>query len=208
MKKLFLYYCLPLFMLAGCYPTTRITGSWKNPKQPVKTYNSFFIAALTGNTIVRSTIETDMEKALTGHVNSIAKSMDEFPPNFSKDSLSREELMGRVKRKGSDAILTISVLKKETESRYVSGVYAPMTRWGYYGSFGGYYNYWYPNAYNDGYYVKDAVYYLETNLYDAETEILLWSAQSKTYSYDYLADFSKDFAKMMTDQIKRDGLVK
>jgi hypothetical protein len=207
MKKLILLYSLPVILLAACYPTTKITGSWKNPEREAKTYKSIFVAALTGNTIAQNTLENDMEKALTGHVETVAKSISEFQPKFEKDSISREEMMQRVKKKGSEVILTISILKRETESRYMSGGYSPM-RWGYYGSFGGYYNYWYPYAYSPGYYVNDAVYYLETNIYDAQSEILLWSAQSKTWSYDNLPDFSKEFSKIMVDQMLKDGLIK
>lgn len=203
--KAFLFLCLGL--LAGCASSTHITGSWKNPNPGKKTYHSLFIAALTSNTVAKATLENDMEAVLKKQGISSVKSIDEFPPGLFKDSLSKFAMIEKMQSKGSDAVLTISILKKKTESRYVGGGYAPMSRFGYYGSFGGYYSYWSPYAYNPGYYTQDDVYFLETNLYDSATELLLWSAQSETYTYEGLGDFSREFAKTIVGQMKMDGLL-
>jgi hypothetical protein len=207
MKRLLLLAAVPALLMLGCYPTTKITATWRNGREEGKNYASVYVAALTGNTIARSTLEKDIEAALKGYGIQVIKSFDEFPPTFKKDSLSRAEIMSSVRKNKSQAILTISVLRKETESRYMGGTYAPM-RWGYYGTFWGYYNYWYPYAYSDGYYTNDYVYYLETNLYDASTESLVWSAQSKTWSYDDLTGFSKEFSKLIADQMRKEGVIK
>jgi len=210
MKKILIIAGLTTFLL-GCAPATRITGSWKNPKPAAKEYRTVFVAALTGNTIAKSTVEKNMAEALTNAGVSVIKSIDEFPPSYSKDSIPKAELMTKVKSGGAQAILTISLLKKETEERFVSGLdysYAPMARFGYYGNFWGYYNHWYPYVYAPGYYREDEVHYLETNLYDAETEALLWSAQSETYAYSGFNAVSKEFAKIIVDKMKTDGIFK
>lgn len=193
---------------ASCAPTTKVTASWKSPKAGEKTYRNIFVAALTGNTIAKSTLEKDLSDALTKQQITTVKSMDEFPPTFGKDSIPEEVMMSAVRKKGSEAILTVSILKKETESRYVSGGYAPLNRYGWYGNFWGYYNYWHPYAFNESYYTTDEVYYLETNLYDAGNEVLLWSAQSQTYTFNNLANFSKEFAQIIVDKMKQDGVLK
>lgn len=195
-------------IMTSCTSTSKITGSWKSPKQSDKIYKTIFIAALTGNTVAKSTIENDLAQVLSKYGVNAAKSIDEFPPNFKSDSVNKDALMSRVKRKGSEAILTVSLLKKETESRYTRGAYAPMGHFGYYGNFGSYYNNWYPYAYNDSYYTKDEIYYLETNLYDSATEELVWSAQSQTYSFSGLTDHSKEFSKLIADKLKADGILK
>jgi hypothetical protein len=169
-------------LIAGCYPATRITGSWKNPGASRK-YKSVFVATLMGNAVAKAGIEDELAAALNARGISTRKSMEEFPPSYRQDSVSKEVLLGRVKSGSADAILTVSVLKNETETRHVSGGYAPMNRWDYYNNFWGYYNHWYPYAYSPDYYRDDEIYYLETNLYDADTEVLLWSAQSRTNSY-------------------------
>lgn len=209
MKKAFLLFSiLAGTLLVSCYPTSKITGSWKSPKQGDKEYKTIFIAALTGNTVAKSTLEKDLADEFGKYGVSSTKSIDEFPPNFKNDSVQKEAILDRVQKKGNQAILTISLLKKETESRYTTGAYAPMGRWGYYGNFGGYYNYWYPYAFNDSYYTKDEVYYLETNLYDSVSEELIWSAQTQTYSYSGITEHSKDLSKIIAEKMKADGILK
>jgi hypothetical protein len=196
---------LIVLLIAGCTPSSRITGSWKSEKShPV---HNVFIAALTGNTVAKSTLENDLEHALMQFSVACVKSINEFPPTFMHDSVPREEIINTVLRKGNEAILTITILKKETESRYAGGPYAPVNRYPYYGTFWGYYNYWTPSAYDPGYYTTNDVYYLETNLYDSRTENLMWSAQSETYSYSGLTAFSKTFAKMITAELKKNNLI-
>jgi hypothetical protein len=191
----------------SCAPSAKLTGSWKNDQQIKKIYKVVFVAAITKNSIMRSSFESDVSAELNKDNVRTLKSIDEFPPQFGNDSVSRTALMNAVKKDGSEAILTITILKKATESRYVGGVYSPGTNFGYYGNFWGYYNYWYPYTYNDGYYVDTDVYYLESNLYDSQTQMLLWSVQTKVYSYQNVADFSKDFAGIIVHKLKSDQII-
>jgi hypothetical protein len=191
----------------SCTPTTKLTGSWKNEQQIKKAYKVIFVAAITKNSIMRSSFEGDVSAELNKDNVRTLKSIDEFPPQFGNDSVSRTALMNAVKKDGSEAILTITVLKKATESRYVGGGYSPEARFGYYGNFWGYYNYWYPNTYNDGYYVDTEVYYIECNLYDSQTQLLLWSAQTKAYSYQGISGFSKEFAGIIVNKLKSDKVI-
>jgi hypothetical protein len=207
MKKIACLSVIAFFI--SCATPTYITGSWKNTAQPVKSYHNVCIAALTGHAVVKSKIESDLKIALAKQNVSAFKSIDEFPPNFLKDSVSRSTLIEMVKKKGADAILTITLLKKETESRYIGGpsIYSPYSRFGYYGNFYGYYSYWYPYAYSPGYYTQNDVYYFETNLYDVQSEALIWSAQSETYSYDGLNGVSADLARTIVEKMKSDGVL-
>jgi hypothetical protein len=208
MKKITFY--LSLLFIAGCAPTTMITGSWKSSKIPPKEYKTVFVVALTGHTVAKSTTENDIANVLNKQNINTIKSIDEFPPGFAKDSIPKNEIIKKVRSKNCDAILTISLLKKSTESRYVRGGYAydPSVRFMYYGNFWGYYNYWYPYTYSPGYYTDEDVYFIETNFYDAESEMLVWSAQSSTYSYNGLAPVSKEFASTIVDKMKKDGIIK
>ena len=209
MKKIF--FCIATAAIwFSCMPPTKITGAWKNPKQPLKNYSSIFIASLSSNNVARATVEGDMAAALEKENISTYKSMDEFSPGIKKDSLNKEEILSKVKNKKTDAILTISLIRKETDSRYVPGeyLYEPIPRFAYYSDFTGYYSYWSPNMRNQGYYVQDKTYFLETNLYDAASEQLIWSAQSKTYNPESLQSFSKEFSKLIVAKLKTDGMLK
>lgn len=66
---------------------------------------------------------------------------------------------------------------------------------------------WWPLYYQPGYYVTDKTYYLETNLYDASTEELIWSAQSATYNPASINDFLKSYQRALAKELKDDGLL-
>jgi hypothetical protein len=205
MKKNFLL-ILTAVCLQCCAPATYITGSWKSPA-PVSPYKNIFIAALTENTIAKATLENSMSDAFGKQVIT-EKSIDEFPPGLSNNDTSHAVIIEKIKNKNADAILTISILGKETETRYVPGsrAYDPLG-YPYYNDFWGYYDYWYPSFYNRGYYEQNKVYFIETNLYDTESKKLIWSAQSKTYSPDELQPFAKEFAEVIVEKLRSDKII-
>jgi len=202
---------LAISVFTSCMNSTKITGTWKKQLQTEKTYNSVFVASLTSNNIVRATVENDIATEFIKQGITAYKSLDEFPPGIKMDSISKENIMNRMKNKKAEAILTVSLIRKETESRYISNgayPYSPFPRYAYYADFWGYYSYWYPSAYSPGYYEQDKTYFIETNLYDAVTEQLIWSAQSKTYNPAGIDKFSKEFSKLIVLKLKEDKMLK
>ncbi|MDX1373251.1 MAG: hypothetical protein R3321_12310 [Nitrososphaeraceae archaeon] len=122
---------------------------------------------------------------------------------------SKEELLDAIQKNKFDGVITINLIDKESETQYVPGqaVYTPTRTYSYYGSYWGYYNYWYPQVYRTGYIDVEKNYFLETNLFDAETEKLSWSAQSKTVDPVSLESFSEGFAQKIAADLKEDKLL-
>lgn len=195
-------------LFVSCGPSTVITASWKSPSVPSKKYSRILVAALTSNTIAKVTLENEVALALGNGVN-VLKSISEFPPDIHNTDSDKEAIMKNVKNKNVDAILTISLINKETETRYIPGSYSynPIIGYNYYDNFWGYYSYRYPYSYDPGYYVQDKIYFIETNLYDVKTEKLIWSAQSRTYNPAGLETFSKEFSNIIVAKMKKDGVL-
>jgi len=197
--------------VAACSPSTQITGSWKNSEARVDgDINTILVTALTARANARQAVENDIAAALTDKGYKTIKSIDVMPPTFTGDKTpDRSELLAKIKGTGADAILTVALIDKETETRYQPGSYgyAPIPRFGYYGTFWGYYTTWYPTLHDPGYYEEDKVYFIETNLYDVETEELLWSAQSKTYNPRSLPDFAKEFSRIVVSKLEQDRVL-
>lgn len=61
--------------------------------------------------------------------------------------------------------------------------------------------------YTPGYYDTDKKYYIEINLYDAETDELVWSSQSETTNPPSLESFAPTFALTVVNQLIKDGLI-
>ncbi|MCD9014733.1 DUF4136 domain-containing protein [Parachryseolinea silvisoli] len=212
MKKILVVNLLILTIIfQSCGPATQVTGSWKNDKASGAKIQSIMVTALTGRANARQTVENDLARALEKDGYKAVKSFDVIPPTFTQGkSPDKEALLEKIKGTDVDAILTVALIDQETENRYVPGSYgyAPMTRFGYYGRFWGYYNTWYPTLYSPGYYTEDKIYFLETNLYDAKTEELLWSGQSETYNPGSLTEFSKEFSSVVLAKMEKDGALK
>jgi hypothetical protein len=205
MKSIYLLFLTLLFSCASS--DTMMTGSWKSNEPGLKNYKNILVASLTGHTASRATLENDIAGLLEKENVHSVKGLDLFPPSMNNHDSSHATVMKKVREQHLDAILTISLLKKETESRYVAGGYDPMV-FTWYPNFWGYYSYWYPYSYNPGYYTESTVYYLETNLYDAKTEKLAWSAQSKTYDLLSEPGFAKVFARQVVQKMLSDGIIK
>jgi hypothetical protein len=209
MKTMILYLFVSVGLLA-CSSTTEITGSWQSDNASAKKINSILVTALTSKTNARQTVENDLASQLQKNGYKAIKSMDVIPPTFTEaKEPDKEALLDKIKGTDVDVILTVALIDQETETRYVPGNYgySPITRFGYYGRFWGYYNNWYPMLYSPDYYTEEKVYFLETNLYDANTEELLWSAQSQTYNPSGLSDFSRDFASVVLNKMEKDGVL-
>lgn len=211
MKTLRLF--IGLLLLTGiwsCSTNTMVTGSWHKDNTTANGYKNIFVAAITSNITAKQAVENGLQTQLQQEGLTVEKSIDVFPPDFSTQTGQKRDLIiGKIQRTNADGILTIALLRKETETRYEpgGGYWNPGLRYGYYNNFWSYYNNWYPSVYAPGYYDQQKVYYIETNLYNAKTEELIWAAQSKTYDPANIDDFLKGYTKAIKAQMIKDGLI-
>jgi len=208
-----LFLFLSVFAMS-CSSSTKMTGSWMN-KEAVsanKEYKQFFVSAFVDNIQVRQGIEATLANEVQSRGKMAVKSIDHYPPSFSntKTPPSREELLSIIRATGSDGIITVVVKEKDSETRYVPGTtsFAPYPSYGYYGSYYGYYGYNSIAFSTPGYYTTEKYYFLETNVYDAATEQILWSGQSQTLNPGSLESFERDYIVALVSQMKKDGLIR
>lgn len=212
-------------VLESCSSTTAtsITGSWKDPE--AKNYTNYFVAVLHKKLSVRSTLEKDISRRLKHEGVKVTESMSIFPHTEDVETAEQKKAaVEKIQSFGHDAIITVTLVKHTEESRYVQGTsaYAP-TNMGYgtgytpatggaqttgsYGAFGGYYVSGSSLYQSPGYYETDKTYFVESNVYDARTSKLVWSAQSQTFNPGDLATASGDFSLVMVDAMKKAGLI-
>jgi hypothetical protein len=211
------YFLLGILVLSACSPSVVVTSSWKNGEllaSPTKkAYKTVFISALTGNTNAKTIVEGALADAAVQRGFKAIKSQELFVPDFNKaNAPDKETVLKKVKLSGCDAIFTVALVNKESETRYVPGTtaYNPYPMRGYYGTYWGYHSYWYGSSMysTPGYYETDKTYFLESNLYDAETEKIVWSSQSKTVNPSDLKSFSGKYTAAIIKQLEEDGLLK
>lgn len=203
MKKIIAFVFLAGY-LASCGPSQKVTSSWKTPDMPTKAYKSIFIMAMIQNQSARNIIETDLAKAAEAKGLKVYKSSEIFAPSFQQGNLpGKQEIIDKVRSLGCDGMITTALVDKESETRYVPGTttYMPYGRYGY--GWGGYYGYGMA-TYNPGYYTTDKTYFLETHIFDVETEKMIWSAQSEAYNPSSISKFSREYTAVLADRIAKD----
>lgn len=199
-------------LIAACGTSVHMTGTWKDPGAEAGGYHNILVAGLSSNQTARGTVESKLAAQLQQHGIVAGKSIDLFPPNFDpKKEESVKTASAKIEAAGYHAVLTVTLVNKESETRYVPGsvMYAPYPAYGWYGRFWGYYGYMYNSVYSPGYYTTDKVYFLESNLYDLSKDgKLMWSGQSETYNPRSLESFATAYARAVTDALQKNGLLR
>ncbi|MCW3465510.1 hypothetical protein [Chitinophaga nivalis] len=199
-------------LIAGCGTSVHMTGTWKSPDAAATGYHEILVVALSSNIGAKSTVETRLENALKKKGIVAGKSLDLFPPDFDpKDDAAKVAARQKILTAGYRAVLTVSLVDKASDTRYVPGsvLYAPYPAYGWYGSFWGYYGYMRGAVYSPGYYTTDKTYFLESNLYDlTEDGKLVWSGQSETYNPNSLESFAGAYASNVVYALQQAGLLR
>ncbi|MCO4294085.1 hypothetical protein NF867_14560 [Solitalea sp. MAHUQ-68] len=194
-----------IVLLNSCSPATQVTATWKDKDATAKNFKNIFIVALGKDLAAKTTVENKMAAALAKTGSKVTQSTNVFPPDMTRNKdLTRDQLIQKFKEAGCDGIVSIALVKQDSENRYVPGTtYAPGPYygnfWGYYGGMGA--------MYDPGYYTTDKTYYIETNLYDLNTEKLVWSGQSSTLNPDNLDKAATEFANIIVAKMSSDGVV-
>jgi hypothetical protein len=197
-------------LLCSCGTTTLVSSSWRKPNATANNYHNVFVAALTSNIPAKQAVENGLQAKLQEKGLTVEKSIDVMPPTITQTGQQKDLIMSKIHATNADAILTITLLRKKEETRFVptGGAYwNPGYRYGFYNNFWSYYNTRYPIIYEPGYYDNTEIYYLETNLYDARSEQLIWAAQSKTYDPSSIDSFLKGYIKAIYERMAKDGLI-
>jgi hypothetical protein len=214
MKKSILY----LLIISGFFScrSTELIGSWKLDDAPSKKYKDVGVVLMTPNMSTRSIIESDIAILLAEKGVKASPTFDVFPfvaKNELFEDMDEEKLQQyareRVEKMGFDAILMIALLDKSTESQYHQGssisFAVPAYQYNYYG----YYQYVYSTIQAPGYYTVKSTYLLESNLYEVESENLIWTGQTKTKKdASSIHKESKEFANIIVqDMLRKKALV-
>jgi hypothetical protein len=181
---------------------TKLTG---------KSYQSILVLVQSKDLVARQTVEKALESAAKKKGHIVLKSFDLLPPSLSSPALpTKEEVQAAVKKSGADGVFVVSLLRKEEEVRYNPGTtsYSPMPYYGWSGNLWGYYNYYSPTVSTPGYYSHEKQYFIQSNLYDVQSEALMVSVQSVVYDPGSLDKFCKSYVKDLVNKLESEGLFK
>jgi hypothetical protein len=111
--------------------------------------------------------------------------------------LKKEDILKVVNQFNNDAVIITHVTGKEDEETYTRG----------YSDFYGYYSWAYGFAHGPGYSSTKTFYRLETNLYDVETEELIWSGKSQTLNPGSTNQVIDEVIKVVIKDLQKNNLL-
>jgi len=210
MKSRLFFLALTFLFLVSCESTQQITGSYVNKEAvPDKAFKKVFLMVMAHEDAPRAVVENQLADAAATQGIEVVKSSNVFPIGFLTGKPGKDVFAEEIRKHGCDAVFTVTLLHEQTQDRYVPGSRgAPYVNYPFYGTYYSYYDYRYSNVYNPGYYTTDQTYFIEGNLYDLNTEKLIWSLQSKSYDPGTITAFAKTYADMVVYQLNKEGLVK
>jgi len=199
-----LFVAVIIILFSSCGPSTKITGSWNYEAEPVH-FKQIAIIGIGKNPEVRKTVEETFEDMLTAKGFNAIGGLEFLPPNASTQTITKEVLIEFLKLNKIDGVISISLLKKEDDRRYVQGAFYYAPQYGvpltdYYGQMSNY-------LYTPGYYTGSEQYFLECNLFSFPEEKMLWSVQTVTSPFGSLNTTVDDYAKVVVNDLVKSGLL-
>lgn len=198
---------LIIVLLAACVPSTQLIKTWSDPSlnaETVKTYTKVLVIAQLKDDSSRRIAE-DKIVASSPRGNFIQSY------NYLQSAQQDEKLVvANLLKDGIDGIILMRLTDIEKSTSYVPGT-TYYGGWGYGGGYyGGYGGWGYGGTYytDPGHYQEDKTYYVETNLYDVQTNKLLWSGTTSTLNPTQLNESLDSIILAIKTELNNKGLLK
>lgn len=195
-----LFGLLMVALLAAC-GTTQLKASWKDPGyhgQPFK----IMVIGVAKNPLNRRIFEDEFVRQLNAHgVRGIAS----YTVLSDRAQDDRYAIADRVRELGADTVLVTLLVSQKTVQVYVPGTpYFPPP---YYATWQDYYLYGYQNPYVPGHMAEDEYAVIESNLYEAGNDKLIWAASSETVMGGSNEQLIRSYIVTMVNAMVEQGLL-
>ena len=187
--------------VAAC-ATTDVKAVWRDEayrSQPKKV----LVIAMFKNQTIRRLVEDEFRNYLKYGGTEAATGYVVFPGN---EFPTKETVVEQIKAGGFDALLFTRVTDTRTEKRTISSGPTTYGTMPYSTPMGGYYGHGYSTMYSPTYQVEDRFATVETNLYDAATEKLVWTATSDTWMSEGDQKLAKTYVAVMMESLRKQKL--
>jgi hypothetical protein len=196
-------FCLLTFvaMLVNACVSTQLTSVWKDPAYQTRPAK-IMVVGVARNPINRRLFEDEFVRQLKSRGTDAIASYTVIPDKQQGD---QEAIAQKVKELGADTILITRLVSKKTVQVYVPGTaYYPPP---YDGRWPDYYGYGYRYMYTPGYIAEDQYAVIETNLYEAKSDKLIWAASSETGIGDSNQNLIQSYISVMVNNMIGLGLL-
>lgn len=188
---------------SSCGTSSSLTQRWSDESYTGRPGQKMMVIALTpaerNMLIWEGAFSSALQKS---GVTPIAGSR--FIPHGQK--VEEAALKQTIRESGADLVAVTRLLAVDKEQEYVPGTsyYTPAP--GYYGMYG-YYHSSYAFVRSPGYIQENTIVKLETNVYDVDTEKLVWSGVSETVNPETAQDVANSVAFMLVDDMRKSKVI-
>ncbi len=209
---------MTVLVLTSCTTTsTKMSETWKAPDFKTKNFKNLLILSVTQDGVDRRMFEVSMVEALSkAGVGSTASYT--VLPNGGK--LNESTVTEVVKKYKYDAVMVTKLITVSTDIQHVAaqsyiayqaGYPSAYYSSGYNGFYApGYYNHYatsYTIVNEPAYNIETKTAVVETNLYDVETEKLIWSGRSATINPMSAGNAIPSITSMIAKTLKEEKIV-
>lgn len=169
----FVILMLVAVLVTAC-STTKLNSAWKDPSYQTRP-SRIMVIGMSKNPAKRRMFEDEFVLQLNAHGAEAIASYSVLPDKQQSDHKAIAE---KVAQLGADTVLITRLVSKKTVHVYVPGtVYYPPP---YYRTWPDFYGFGYQAMYTPAYVAEDQYAVIETNLYEAGNNKLIWTASSET----------------------------
>lgn len=194
--KISLTLLLSALLMTAC-STTRPVGEWRSPDFTGQVDN-ILVIGVTSRSTRRRVFEDSFVAALASRG---IKAVPSYTLITSSMKLSRETVEQAVRQQGLGAVLVTRVAGVVEEETYRLPANYDYER----GYFGYYDHAWQQTS--QGYYASNKVFALETHLYDAASDRLIWTMQSETMDATRPRHVIEDQIELTIKNLSKQGLI-
>ena len=194
-----------VLLLPGC-GGTRVKGIWKKSDFTGGPFKKILVVGITKDERNKCIWEDIMAEQLRKLGVNAETSEQCFPGDTD---ITKEEILDYVLAHGMDGVIVTRLVDVVREKAYYpprggqADIYYGRSHYGYYNSFGTYYD----EVYRPGYTATFTTVLLETNLYDVATQQLVWSMSSGTLDPDSLDKLAESVSAKVVKAMQKDNMI-
>jgi predicted GNAT family acetyltransferase len=193
---------LLIALISGC-ASTKISQSWVEP-QNTKQYRNLLIIGVAESEQNRRAYESYFVENL----QDIKVEAEASYRLMGNQKIERANVEKAIKGTGIDGVIVTHLVSVDEDTIYRPTVnYMPAYGTGYYGGLYTYYPHVSTYVSSPGYYTTHETYIIETNLYDVESEELVWSARTRSFSPESVDEVIVDLTKLLIEDLEDKNLL-
>jgi len=189
-----------LFALTLSCASSRITSTWKDENYDGGPIEKVLVMGISDETHNRRIFEDVFVKEFRAIGIEALTSYSIFPDDRE---IVASEIKAAARERRIDKVLMPHFVGVEKKDVYHPPVSSPAYTYTY----GNYYHTVYSYTHQPGYYTQHEYVKLESRLYDAETENLIWSAATETVDPDNVANAVAGLSRVIFKNLRESGLL-